>query len=228
MKHTQKPLILLLGVLLANLLAASCSPPLTEADMTLTQAALVSPTSTTTSTPRPSSTATLTPTNTPPPTPTPLPYYVSTQRDGSTLVTNGTYGFQFELPEGWTYRQPRADGDLGFGRYNNGSGTEATLDPATVDTTLSLERHLNYRVNWASIFNSTIHSQAVTTNQHGVTLGYFHSTGYPITGGGSPIRWYFIYFESRGVMIEFHFEEDVHLVLDDIAHIQESIQLIDG
>ena len=225
MKTTWKPLILLLAVLLAIPLTASCAPPLTEAEMTLTQVALVSPTATVTSTPRPTSTPTLTPTNTPSPTPTPLPVFVSTQRDGSMLVRDERYGFQFELPEGWTCTfYPRDPGDYSFGfcRHDDEDGTEATLDIGFAVYNWSVERYLEWYTSGMEIlFDYRVLGKEMTTNQHGVPLGISHM----LFPSGEPQ--YSIFFISQGHLLQFRFQENLTLVWNDIDQIQDSIQLID-
>jgi len=225
MKHTPKPLILLVGLLLTILPTASCAPPLTEADMTLTQVALVSPTPTTTSTPRPTATPTLTPTDTPSPTPTPLPVYLSTQSDGSTLVRDERYGFQFELPEGWACRFYQwSPGDLSFGfcRHDNEDRTEATLDIGFAVYNWSVERYLEwYTTNMVILSDYSLLGKEMITNQHGVPLGISHM----LFPSGEPQ--YSIFFISQGNLLQFRFQENLTLVGNDIDQIQDSIQLID-
>jgi len=229
MKHTPKPLILLVGLLLTILPTASCAPPLTEADMTLTQVALVSPTPTTTSTPRPTATPTLPPTITPAPTPTPLPFYVRTQRDGSTLVRNVMHGFQFELPEGWTCPSAwEVSNGMGYCyfRPDNGDGSRAVLEPRFASYNLSLEGILGWQGGMARGFGMTIQREGVMTNQHGTPLGYLHLVANPT--GQQTIRMVYIYFEAEGRLIEFFLDENLSLVMNDIESLKESIQLIDG
>lgn len=85
--------------LITLVLTAACSPPLTEADMTATQGALLSSTPTKPLTPTalpPTLTATITLT----PAITPVQVEVEIQDNGRTQVRNYQYRVQFELPAG--------------------------------------------------------------------------------------------------------------------------------
>jgi hypothetical protein len=222
MKNNWKPFILILGFLLAT----SCSPNLTEAEMTATQEALASPTPTKTSTPTPTSTAT--PTITLTPTATPVPIDVTIQDNGSTLVQIPAYGFQFEVPAGWTYSLPSEDAtsdSLGSAMLEIQGGDNALFDVSLVDTSRSLERYLERRVEISRYgMGFTIHRQGITTNRYGVSLAYYEQSG---EFGPTFIHSYSIFVESQGEMIHFSFWRNLNAARSAIAQIQASFQWID-
>lgn len=217
-------------ILIGIVLTASCSPSLTEAEMTATQEALVSSTPTWTDTPTVTQTLppTLTPTITLTPTPAQPPIEIEVQDDGTNLVQVNAYGFQFVLPAGWTYRTPTMTRfEQGWEAWPmGGDENSVSLRVTLSDTRRSAESEARTRANlfdYADDCNLLSHD--VTTNQHNVSLFFIEARGEYL--GNDNFHQYLLYFDVDGKPIEFKFSGNINAIRYAIGLIQNSIQWID-
>ena len=131
------------------------------------------------------------------------------------------YGFQFELPEGWTCPSAwEVSNGMGYCNHDNEDWTQARLR-LHLSLCSSVENFLGHEeVIVRAVNHCSMRRQEIISNQYGVQLGISHS----ICGS---TQFYYIVFLSQGELIVFDFEENLTLVWNDIDQIHESIQLID-
>jgi hypothetical protein len=218
---------------------AACSPPLSEAEMTATQEALVSSTPTLTNTPTVTRTLppTLTPTITITPIPTIPPVVVEAQNDGTTLVRFNIEGFEFVLPQGWNFTATDATRAPGGARFDLDDGTFINLTVFYLDTdrwwppVQTAEQVRDFYCNRLNDESGVdVHRCSLTTNRHNVQLGYLEASGDRDLGGDvtyENYHEYSLFFQSNHWTIRFWFHGNINAGRDAIELIQDSIQFPD-
>ena len=225
MNPASKPFMILIGAALA----ASCTPGLTETEMTATQQALSSPTPMVTITPTVTRTLppTLTPTITLTPTSTTLPVVVEAQDDGSTHVRFFALGFQFVLPQGWNFRAADPEsGRMGEVKFDFGDGTDITFWVWHLDTNQSAEYQRDRYLNLYDYDDDVdILRHGLTENQHHLQMAYLEVSGQYLAF--DHYHEYSLFFEANEGVIRFIFFGNINAGRYPIGLIQASIEGLD-